>query len=387
MLGFPPGLFPIVSAHFWLTREAVPLSLEEVARLDEERARLLLASMRWGDSGKQVCPSCGQIDNHHNIRTRRQWRCKGCQHTFSVTSGTPFADHKISHRKLLLAFFAFVINHKGLAALALRRIIGGQYRTAFTLLHKIREALMVTASKTKLTGVVEIDGGHFSGKKRKGRKKKKSKPEDKNTVPTKYAQHRTKSSASAFPFHPNRRIVIALREIDPEKTDAVNPHNGKPIGKGARRTVVAICRSENSADIEALVKKHVDGASLIRTDELPAYGNLKLMGYEHEAVNHSEEFSTDDGVNENQAESFFSRMRRATIGIYHRITPRYMLDYASEMAWREDARRRSTKNQLVDLFSQSCRAGISDDWINYCRGNKRKIELLFQAVPTPASSS
>lgn len=111
----------------------------------------------------------------------------------------------------------------------------------------------------------------------------------------------------------------------------------------------------------------------------PAYGNLKLTGYVHEVVNHSEEFSTDEGINENQAESFFSRMRRACIGIYHRITPKYMLDYATEMAWREDMRRKDTMSQMAALVGRVLGAGLSTDWINYCRGHRRTAELLFQA--------
>lgn len=370
------------TTHFWLKREAIPLTLEVIAALSDEQARLYLAEMRWGKD-RQVCPECGAVDRHHAIRTRKQWRCKHCFRTFSVTTGTPFADRKIGYRKLLLAIFAFVIHQKGLAALALRRIIGGQYRTAFTLLHKIREAVMLTVPSEKLSGVIEIDGGHFSGKRRKGRKKKpKAKPEDKTEVPAKYAQQRDKIKPSAFPFHPNRRIVIALREISPEKTGQINIHNGKEIGMGAARTLVAVCRSENGADIEALVKQHIKQQSLIRSDELPGYGNLKLMGYGHEVVNHSVEFSTDEGVNQNQAESFFSRMRRACIGVYHRVTPKYMLDYATEMAWREDVRRKDTAQQLALLAGRVLGAGLSADWRRYAQGNRRQVELLFAA---PAS--
>jgi len=76
---------------------------------------------------------------------------------------------------------------------------------------------------------------------------------------------------------------------------------------------------------------------------------------------------------------FFSRMRRACIGIYHRVTPRYMIDYATEMAWREDVRRQNTADQLQALVKAVFAAGLSADWINYCRGNKRKTEILFQA--------
>lgn len=366
-----------MTAHFWLSTKAITLTQDSIGAMTDDQARMFLAELRWGSADQQVCPECGAVDRHYHIRTRRQWRCKHCFHTFSVTSGTPFADRKIGYRKLLLALFAFVINQKGIAALALRRIIGGQYRTSFTLLHKLREAIMLTTSQDQLEGVVEIDGGHFSGRKRKGRKKKKAKEENKQ-VPNKYAQHRSKASQGAFPFHPNRRIIIVLREISQETTGAINKYNGKPIGKGATRTIVAVCRSENNVDVEALIRKHVAVPSTIRTDEMPSYGNVKLMGYTHQVVNHSVEFSSDEGYNENQAESYFSRMRRACIGIYHRITPKYMLDYASETAWREDVRRQDTRSQLAMLVQRVFSAGLSKDWLNYCHGNHRQVELLFQ---------
>lgn len=80
-----------------------------------------------------------------------------------------------------------------------------------------------------------------------------------------------------------------------------------------------------------------------------------------------------------QDESFFSRMRRAVLGVYHRITPKYMLDYAWEMAWREDLRRKPTKKQVKNLVSRVfASAGISKDWINYGHGNMRKGEIMFQ---------
>ena len=366
-----------MTAKFWLSKDAISLTLESVSSMTEIEARYFLAEMRWGSREKQTCPDCGAVDKHYDIRTLRQWRCKHCFHTFSVTSGTPFADQKIGCRKLVLAIFSFIANQKGLAALTLRRIIGGQYRTSFTLLHKIREAIMGTTNQDQLTGVVEIDGGHFSGRRRKPRKKKQNKTKK---VPEKYAQHRSKVGRSAFPHHPNRRIIITLREISPDSTGAINKYSGKPIGLGAVRTVVAVCKSENNKDAEALIRQHVAQASIIRTDEMHAYANVKVMGYVHQVVNHSEEFSSDEGYNENQAESFFSRMRRACIGIYHRITPRYMLDYATEMAWREDVRRKDTRTQFSELFARIARAGVSRDWNNYCHGNKRSVELLFQAA-------
>lgn len=184
----------------------------------------------------------------------------------------------------------------------------------------------------------------------------------------------------ANPYHPNRRIVMVIRDISSEKTDLIDRRSGKPIGKGAISTRTAVCRSENSADIEALVRTHVAPGSIIRTDELPAYGKLKLMGYTHEFVNHSTEFCTDDGINQNQAESYFARIRRASIGVHHRITPDYMEEYAAEMAWREDVRRMDIKSQMVSLMTRICSAGLSLKWANYCRRAKRKPELHSQAA-------
>jgi transposase-like protein len=343
------------------------LTLPDLMPPSEEQARLKLAEIFWGSTTEQVCPKCGVIASHYVLKTRKQWRCreKLCRHTFSVTSGTPFADHKISHKKLLLALFVFVVHHKGMPALELQRMIGGGYRTSFTLFHKLREALLNTVPQQKLSGVVEIDGAHFSGRPRKGRKKK---PVPINTTENKYrAQHRSKLPDSAFPHHPNRRIVMIMRE-----------HNSK--GRGAGRSVVEICPSETAPYIDGLVKKWVEVGSTVRTGELPAYKNLPEIFYKRESVNHSIEFSTNDGVNENQAESFFSRFRRAQKGVYHRITPRYMHDYANEMVWREDVRREAPGSQLRILVRRVFYAGRSEDWRGYCQKNSRQEERLFMAA-------
>lgn len=54
------------------------------------KARTL--SVRWGAGEEVACPSCGAIGKHFQ-RTRKQWRCRDCNHTFSGTSGTIFAFH------------------------------------------------------------------------------------------------------------------------------------------------------------------------------------------------------------------------------------------------------------------------------------------------------
>src|SRR5262249_2329012 len=109
--------------------------MEMVARLNDSQARTVIEELFLGVRGKQVCPRCGVLASHYKITLRGQYRCKekGCNHTFSVTSNTPFKDHKIGYRKLLMAILFFVTGHKGRSATDLCREIGVSYRTAFVL--------------------------------------------------------------------------------------------------------------------------------------------------------------------------------------------------------------------------------------------------------------
>lgn len=329
--------------------------------------------LHWGDAGTQKCSWCGCVDKHSFIRPRKQWHCKACKRRFSAKTGTPFQNSKLPYKHILMGWHAFIGEQQGKAALSMRRVIGHTYKTCFSFLGRLREALVKTQDPTQLSGEIHIDGGHFSGRPRKGRTKKRvDLLKSKVQVPNRFAtdevrQHRAKAGKRANHYHHNRRIVIVIRELFKEP------------GKGACRTKVAVCRRESAPEIEALVRTHVAPGSTISSDEWSAYGNLKAMGYTHKVVNHQEEFSTPDGVNENQAESYFSRLRRAVIGTYNRVTPHYMLDYATEMAWREDLRRTDLLGQLVNFAKRVFAAGISTDWLNYNRGHHRTKEHLFVA--------
>jgi transposase-like protein len=88
----------------------------QIFTMSDEAAFELFRESRWGD-GDPVCPCCGCIDSHYFIRTRKQWRCKSCNHTFSITSGTLFANHKLPLRVYLGAVVLFTNTAKGFSAL------------------------------------------------------------------------------------------------------------------------------------------------------------------------------------------------------------------------------------------------------------------------------
>jgi transposase-like protein len=114
--------------------------------------------VRWSDNaGEPYCPKC-RCAALYSYRTRKLWKCKSCSHQFSVTSGTIFASRKLPVRDYLLAIAIFVNGAKGHSALQLSRDLDCQYKTAFVLSHKLREAVATEMKDRKVSGDVEIDG-------------------------------------------------------------------------------------------------------------------------------------------------------------------------------------------------------------------------------------
>ncbi len=346
-----------MSQHFLLTAEARSLSVREVFALSDEEAFDLFRELRWGKGKEVVCPECGVVERHWFLPSRRQWRCKACAHTFSVTSGTIFAHHKLPLRVYLGAVALYTNAVKGLSALQMCRDLGVQYKTAFVLMHKLRESLIVQREETPLSGEVEMDGAYVGGHVRPQNKKE-------DRVDRRLAEHQS----------PDRRCILVMRENPPDKTGASGA-NGASESGGARRTLSFVIRRENQADVGALAEQFIAPGTRISTDESDAY-DLLPAHYPMRRVNHQCEYRADDGTTNNQAESYFSRFRRMEIGQTHKFGTRYLANYANEAAYREDTRRQSNGEIFRDILTKCARTPTHRDWCGYWQGNKRLKERL-----------
>jgi transposase-like protein len=340
-----------MSQHFLLTAEARTLSVLDVFALSDEEVFDLFRELRWGKGEEVTCPDCGAVQRHWFLPSRRRWRCKACAHTCSVTSGTIFAHHKLPLRVYLAAVAIDANAVKGLSALQMGRDLGVQYKTAFVLMHKRRESLMVQREETPLSGEVELDGAYVGGHVRP-----RNKQEDR--VDRRLAEHQS----------PDRRCILVMRENHPEQ-------DGAPQPVGARRTLSFVLRRENQADIGTLARRFIAPGTSIAADESDAYDLLHGQFPVHR-VNHSREYRADDGTNTNQAESYFARFRRMEIGQTHKFGLRYLANYANEAAYREDTRRLSNGAIVRDILSKCARTPTHRDWCGYWQGNKRRDERL-----------
>ena len=311
--------------HFLLSKAARSLSLARVARLSDEEAFDAFRLIRWSATkGDPVCPRC-DCAAVYTYKARKLWKCKACSHQFSVTSGTIFASRKLPIRDYLLAIAIFVNGAKGHSALQISRDLDVQYKTAFVMAHKIREAITADADERTLAGDVEVDGAYFGGYVKPANHKE-------NRRDRRKAENQTGK----------RKVVVVMRE-----------RNGE--------TLPFVFKSE-AASVATIGRKVALG-STIYVDEAASWDRLHDR-FLTKRINHEEAYSTDEACT-NNAESFFSRIRRAEIGIHHHIAGPYLQAYSQEMAWREDHRRVSNGEQYLMATEAALRHPVSRVWKGY----------------------
>lgn len=314
-----------MAQHFLLSSAARTLSLASVARMSEEQAIEAFRQIRWADNGgNPVCPKCGSVD-HTYLAKQFRWMCRDCRHQFSVTSGTIFSHRKMSHRNILLAIAIFVNGAKGHSALQLSRDLDCQYKTAFVLAHKMREAINAGDRGETVSGEVEIDDCYVGGY-------------------VKPANHKENRRDRRLVANQNgkREVVIAMREREGKILTFVSKTEAASVARIADRVMVG---------------------STIYADEASHWDALHAK-FDAKRINHSEAYSTAEACT-NNVESFFSRLRRSEIGTHHHIAGPYLASYAGEMDWREDNRRVSTGEQFKMTIGATMAHPVSRTWKGY----------------------
>ncbi len=121
---------------------------------DEEACLDYLAALRW--RGGFACPGCG-CGRAWRMSKGRDLRCARCRIDVSVTAGTVFADTRLPLTTWFAAAWYLTGTKHGVSALGLQRLLGlGSYEAAWSLLHKLRRA-MVRPGREKLGGEIEVD--------------------------------------------------------------------------------------------------------------------------------------------------------------------------------------------------------------------------------------
>lgn len=296
---------------------------------DEDAAWAHYEKLRWPDGA--ICPKCGSVGNAAKLeakttkRTRTlkdgtkktvEWtrrgvhKCRDCGEQFSATVGTVFESSHIPMHKWLLATHLACASKKGISAAQLHRMLGfGSYRTAWFMLHRIREAMAERGSVQKLGGegtggIVEADETYYG---------KVDEPSEYTTKGHKFRRSKHGKGPS------NKNAVVALVE-----------RGGK-----ARLFHVA---TANRVSVERIVREHIEPTARLHTDESRLYTRIGNEFSAHERVHHSKgEYARAD-IHTNTAEGFFGVFKRGMTGVYQHCGERYLHRYLSEFEFRFNTR-------------------------------------------------
>jgi transposase-like protein len=377
-----------------MSRKAVDVSLTSLHDMTDKAIMDLLVMARFGDWSTVRCPHCGSICKHYWRPLQRRWQCRPCRSTFSITSGTVFAYRKISLKKLLSGILTWVNSAAGQPALELKRHMDTSYNTTFVWQAKLRESLVRGYNVGLLNGDIEMDGAHQSGYRAAERRGKPQGHYSREKMTTKQLDtalmtggakqknllERKREKKSAGVEHVNshdkdRRILMTVRKRAGQR------------GRGAVSTRVAIGLAEDSVVANAILRQFVAiPESSLNTDSWPAYTELGKDFLEHRTVEHAQRLTGKNGENNNQAEELNWRYDRAEKGIYLNVEPKYMLDYATEIAFRSDTRRLSNGKQLRLILNVAGSVGLSEFWRGFTHGHHRTVELTHP-LPGPAPAS
>ena len=291
------------------------LNLVELAQHfpDDAAARAYLEATRWPDGA--ACPHCGTVGTAHRIAANPErkvraglWQCaeKACGKQFTVTVGTVFEDSKVPLNKWLIAMYLICTSKKGIAALELQRLLGlGSYRTAWFMLHRIRESLKDPVfNGSPLRGIVEADATFVGGRSRPDRKYK------------------------------GKKAVITVVERD-----------------GRARSTVADGETREAVG-PALKNARVDPSATLMTDGARAYIEPgKAFAGGHHSVEHSAgEYvrgKGDGAVHTGTVDAYHGLFKRAHYGTYHKLSHKYLARYVAEFDYRFSLRRISDGGRTV----------------------------------------
>lgn len=215
--------------------EDYPATLMDFERRfsSEDACRKYLFTLRWPQGFR--CPECGGTAAW--TMTRSLWLCGKCRRQVSVMAGTIFQDTKLPLITWFRAMWQITSQKNGVSALGLKRVLGlGSYKSAWSMLHKLRRA-MVRPGRERLRGAVQVDETYW-GKEETGVKGRQT-----------Y----------------EKALIIVAAEED---------------GKGVGRIRLGRISDLSKPSLHGFIAEAVEPGSTVRTDGLNAY--MGLTGYTHD---------------------------------------------------------------------------------------------------------
>jgi len=273
----------------------------------ERKCEKYLFKKRWENGF--TCPRCGNM-KYYYLPNRKLYQCKRCSYQASITANTVFHRTRIPLRKWFWAIYLLTNNKNGISALQLQKQLSiKSYQTAWTMLHKIRTAMVKRNKRYKLSGLIELDEAYFGQKKQSGKRGRGSE---------------------------NKAAVLAAIEV---------PNNKNPRFAFLKK-VEDISSSTVLNEISHIVKEY----QVIKTDGYSSYKPLSSSGYYH----YPKVMKNVEDIKKHLpwVHILISNLKSSLRAVFHGVSKKHLQRYLDEYSYRFN--RRFVENQLFDRLLVAC---------------------------------